>query len=77
MQRDQEFWLDPEVFNPDRWLDQDNVDVGRDNGSWQPFERGSRNCIGQQLALIEARVIAALTVCTFRLPNLREERYFR
>jgi cytochrome P450 len=51
-----------EGFDPDRWLDQDEADLGKENGSWQPFEPGPRNCIGQQLALIEARVIAVLTV---------------
>lgn len=30
--------------------------------AWRPFERGPRNCIGQELANIEARVILALTV---------------
>jgi cytochrome P450 len=28
-------------------------------GAWRPFERGPRNCIGQDLATIEARVIIA------------------
>lgn len=30
--------------------------------AWRPFERGPRNCIGQELANIEARVILASTV---------------
>lgn len=30
--------------------------------AWRPFERGPRNCIGQELANIEARVILALAV---------------
>jgi len=29
--------------------------------SWRPFERGPRNCIGQELANIETRVILACT----------------
>lgn len=31
-------------------------------GAWRPFERGPRNCIGQELANIEARVILACAV---------------
>jgi cytochrome P450 len=30
--------------------------------AWRPFERGPRNCIGQELANIEARVILASTL---------------
>lgn len=35
-----------------------------ENG-WRPFERGPRNCIGQDLALLEARIILALVVRSF------------
>jgi cytochrome P450 len=53
-------------FMPERWLNE-NVD---ENGSlteaskipvssWRPFERGPRNCIGQELANLEAKVILA------------------
>lgn len=32
---------------------------------WRAFERGPRNCIGQDLALLEARIILGLTVRSF------------
>ena len=35
-----------------------------ENG-WRAFERGPRNCIGQDLAQLEARVILALIVRSF------------
>ncbi|KAM7212398.1 cytochrome p450 [Rhypophila decipiens] len=60
-------------FVPERWLgnsdtsERTNVDEnGHDGaakippGAWRPFERGPRNCIGQELANIEARVIIAM-----------------
>jgi hypothetical protein len=55
---------DPEAFGPtvnqfvpERWLeDTDKIPTG----TWRPFERGPRNCIGQELATIEARVLIAL-----------------
>lgn len=58
-------------FMPERWLDnpdtseQTNADMatGKDGipaSAWRPFERGPRNCIGQELANIEARVILAV-----------------
>ncbi|KAH7304165.1 cytochrome P450 [Stachybotrys elegans] len=34
-------------------------------GAWRPFERGPRNCIGQELANIEARVIVATVARSF------------
>ncbi|RYO88454.1 hypothetical protein DL762_003748 [Monosporascus cannonballus] len=46
-----------DVFVPERWL-QDAAKIPA--GAWRPFERGPRNCIGQELANIEARVIIAL-----------------
>ncbi|KAM7200384.1 putative sterigmatocystin biosynthesis P450 monooxygenase stcS [Naviculisporaceae sp. PSN 640] len=46
---------------------QTNGHTGKDGGAkaippgaWRPFERGPRNCIGQELANIEARVIIAM-----------------
>lgn len=62
-------------FVPERWLgDTDTSMASADaDGSgldankipisaWRPFERGPRNCIGQELANIEARVILACTM---------------
>jgi cytochrome P450 len=60
-------------FVPERWLGcsdtstdtNDEVVSGEKSGNqppataWRPFERGPRNCIGQDLANIEARVILA------------------
>lgn len=47
---------DAAVFRPERWLD-DNYVAKLPPGSWRPFERGPRNCIGQELALLEAKVV--------------------
>lgn len=59
-------------FVPERWLgDTDTSSANKDDvveqtgasripiSAWRPFERGSRNCIGQELANLEARVILA------------------
>jgi hypothetical protein len=43
-------------FVPERWLQPETVPVS----AWRAFERGPRNCIGQELATIEARVIIAM-----------------
>ena len=61
-------------FVPERWLvdGSGGAELGADSagtaateggippGAWRPFERGPRNCIGQALATIEARVILAV-----------------
>lgn len=64
---------------PERWLG--NTDTSMDNdddvksekesegipiSAWRPFERGPRNCIGQELANIEARVILACAARKFK-----------
>ncbi|KAI3328552.1 cytochrome P450 [Ustulina deusta] len=62
---------DPEVYGntandfvPERWL-QNETGTGTGTkqippSAWRPFERGPRNCIGQELANLEARVVVAL-----------------
>lgn len=50
-------------FDPTRFMP-GNESKLPENG-WRPFEKGPRNCIGQELALLEARVILALTVRRF------------
>ena len=46
---DQEYWGDPEVFRPERFLDQE---TGKFKGSERlvPFGLGKRMCIGSTLA---------------------------
>ncbi|KAJ5181781.1 cytochrome P450 [Penicillium cf. viridicatum] len=57
-------------FVPERWLGNTDTATSRTGesafgntsvfpGAWWPFERGPRNCIGQELANIEVRVILA------------------
>lgn len=75
MGRSPTFWTEPESFNPDRFLkleEGESVDGLKGEGNkpknvaaWQPFEKGPRNCIGQQLSLLEAKVISVLTVRWF------------
>lgn len=45
-------------FKPERWLDEAYMSK-LPQGSWRPFERGPRNCIGQELAMLEGRVVLA------------------
>ncbi|KAF9894706.1 hypothetical protein FE257_006596 [Aspergillus nanangensis] len=59
-------------FRPERWLGDTDTSMETNHAeaeanrvpssAWRPFERGPRNCIGQELANLEARIILACTV---------------
>lgn len=52
------------TFVPERWLQKDS-DESIPAAAFRAFERGPRNCIGQELATIEARVVMALVARHF------------
>lgn len=54
-QRRPDFWPDPERFDPDRFLPERVA--ARNRYAWMPFIAGQRKCIGDQFALMEARLI--------------------
>ena len=65
IQRSPDFWLRPDDFIPDRWLVQPGHELYPIKGAWRPFEFGPRNCIGQELALLEMKVVLVLAVRQF------------
>lgn len=65
MQRDPTvFGETANTFVPERWLQKDS-DESIPAAAFRAFERGPRNCIGQELATIEARVVMALVARHF------------
>ncbi|CAD8166780.1 unnamed protein product [Paramecium octaurelia] len=69
---------DATEFNYKRWLNKGNV-VKNDNGYIHiPFAAGPRNCIGQHMALMEAKVIIALLVRKYKIllnPDVQQVRF--
>jgi cytochrome P450 len=55
---------DAKVFRPERWLDKEYV-ANLPAGAFRPFERGPRACIGQELSMMEAKVVLALVARRF------------
>lgn len=56
-------WSEPAKFDPSRFLPENAATLPPN--AWRPFEKGIRNCIGQDLAMLETKIILALTLRTF------------
>lgn len=63
--RHPEFWSAPEAFNPERFTEVETAK--RHKFAYHPFGGGSRICIGNQFALMEATLILSTLVQRFDL----------
>lgn len=63
--RDPAHWPKPDEFIPERWLVDSDDPMHPVKGAWRTFSHGPRNCIGQELAMIEMNVIMVLTAREF------------
>lgn len=64
--RSPRYWLEPNKFDPDRFL----TTSGRDPLSFIPFSYGPRNCIGKQFAMIEEKIMLSHILRRFRVKNV-------
>jgi cytochrome P450 len=67
--RHPEFWPDPERFEPDRFLGQQE----RPRYAYFPFGGGPRSCIGEHFALLEMTVLLSALLARYRV-DTRDER---
>lgn len=65
LHRNEEYWPNPEVFDPSRFLPEQEED--RDNMTFQAFSAGPRNCIGSKLAQAQAMSVLAVLFRRFRV----------
>ncbi|XP_064122320.1 cytochrome P450 6k1-like [Macrobrachium nipponense] len=61
--RDEKYWPEPEVYNPDRFMPENKADI--EPCTHMPFGGGPRNCIAMRFALLEAKVALSTLLLTF------------
>ena len=67
--RDPRFWPEAESFRPERWMENDpaNASATRHRFAFFPFGAGTRVCIGENFAMMEAVMVVAAIAQNFRL----------
>ena len=68
-----EYWPEPNKFIPERWLVEEGDSLYPHKGAYRPFEFGPRNCIGQELAMLELRLVLAMTAREFEIKSVYNE----
>ena len=64
--RDPTAFPSPDTFDPERWI-KTNGGTNEMKELFQPFSKGARNCIGQNLAMMELKIITASFCKLFRV----------
>jgi len=63
--RDPKYWENPDTFDPDRFRDENKHK--RHRYAWIPFSLGPRQCIGNNLALMEMKMMIIRVVQKFQI----------
>ena len=69
MDYNEELYPDPHRYMPERWIIDDPSALKRLESGWAPFSRGSRGCIGINLAMAEIYLTIGMLVRRFRLES--------
>ena len=63
--RNKDLWVNPQAFIPERYLVTEPTDPLKPvEHAWRPFSKGPRDCVGQQLAILEMKLVLVLTLRT-------------
>ncbi|TNE86931.1 MAG: cytochrome P450 [Deltaproteobacteria bacterium] len=69
--RSPQYWENPEGFDPDRFLPERSE--GRPKQAYFPFSAGSRKCIGDRFAIMEAMSVLAVLLQKYRVEAIPGE----
>jgi len=79
---DPDYWPDPERFDPERFMINDDEDAqlkreksDRKKFFFYPFGLGYRDCIGQQFALLESKVMLAMFLQNFEICKVDGQKF--
>ena len=64
MHRNPQVYANPDQFQPERFLPENNV--GRHPHAFLAFSAGPRNCIGKRFAMIQLKVVLSTLLRRFR-----------
>ncbi|KAL8781361.1 MAG: hypothetical protein Q9213_006050 [Squamulea squamosa] len=73
MHRSPKYWPRPDEFIPERWLVGPEHELYPNKGAWRAFEHGPRNCIAQDLVMVELTVLLAMVAREFDFQNCYQE----
>ncbi|XP_017770213.1 PREDICTED: cytochrome P450 9e2-like isoform X2 [Nicrophorus vespilloides] len=65
IQRDPNYYTDPERFDPERFNDENKGRIG--TSTYIPFGLGPRNCIGSRFALLETKLLFIQILSNFKI----------
>ncbi|XP_071453685.1 cytochrome P450 4C1-like [Hetaerina americana] len=71
LHRDPMYFPEPNKFNPDRFLPSETAK--HHSFAYTPFSAGSRNCIGQKLALLELKIVLIRLMQVLEVKSSRKE----
>jgi cytochrome P450 len=73
LHRREDLFPSPDEFIPERFLQAPNNFQELPKDAWRPFEKGPRACLGQELAMLEIKIVLALTLRDFDVESGYEE----